>query len=185
LARQAIEAGKDDPDILWMAGNSLSFFAGEHVIGAGAIDRALTLNPNSAHAWLARGLVSYRQNRPDTAIEAFKRAMRLSPLDPVAYFMTCGLALAHVIAGRYEEAIEWADQSLRELPRFESALRNRVVACAHLGRVEEARDGLERLLELQPDLTIAKFKALYAVTLPPKVLDIYVEGYRKAGLPEE
>jgi hypothetical protein len=60
-----------------------------------------------------------------------------------------------------------------------------VVACAHLGRIEEARDGLERLLELQPDLTIAKFKALYAVTLPPKVLNIYVEGYRKAGLPEE
>jgi len=185
LARQAIEAGKDDPDVLWMAGNSLSFFAGEHAIGARAIDRALTLNPNSAHAWVARGLVSYRLNRPDQAIEAFKRAMRLSPLDPVAYLMTGGLALAHVIAGRYEEAIEWADRSLRELPRFESALRNRVAACAHLGRIEEARDGLERLLELQPDLTIAKFKALYAVTLPPKVLDIYVEGYRKAGLPEE
>ena len=185
LARQAIEAGKDDPDVLWMAGNSLSFFSGEHAIGARAVDRALTLNPNSAHAWVARGLVSYRLNRPDQAIEAFKRAMRLSPLDPVAYLMTGGLALAHVIAGRYEEAIEWADRSLRELPRFESALRNRVAACAHLGRIEEARDGLERLLELQSDLTIAKFKALYAVTLPPKVLDIYVEGYRKAGLPEE
>jgi tetratricopeptide (TPR) repeat protein len=58
LARQAIEAGKDDPDVLWMAGNTLSFFAGEHATCADAVDRALTLNPNSAHAWLVSGYVS-------------------------------------------------------------------------------------------------------------------------------
>ena len=185
LARVAIEAGRDDPDALWMAGNTLSFFAGEHASGASAVDRALTLNPNSAHAWMARGLVSYRENRPEEAIEAFKRAVRLSPLDPLRYFFTVGLALAHVVAGRYEEAVEWADRSLHDAPHFESALRNKVAACAHLGRIEEARNGLKRLLELQPDLTIARFKARYAVTLPPEVLDIYVEGYRKAGLPEE
>ncbi len=185
LARQAIEVGRADPDTLWMAGNTLSYFAGEHAAAASTIDRALTLNPNSAYAWLASGYVSYRRNLPDLAIEAFERAMRLSPRDPFAYLITGGVALAHVIAGRYEEAIEWADRSLRELPRYESALRNRVVACAHLGRIEEARDGLERLLELQPDLTVTRFKALYAVTLSPVVLDVYVEGYRKAGLPEE
>jgi adenylate cyclase len=134
---------------------------------------------------MAKGLVSYRQNLPEEAIEAFKRAVRLSPLDPLHYFFTGGLALAHVIAGRYEGAIEWADRSLRDSPQFESALRNKVAACAHLGRIEEARGVLERLLELQPDLTIARFRARYAVTLPPEVLDIYVEGYRKAGLPEE
>ena len=185
LARLAIEGGKDDPDALWMAGNTLSFFAGEHASGASAVDRALTLNPNSAHAWMGKGLVSYRQTRPEDAIEAFKRAVRLSPLDPLGYFFTCGLALAHVAAGRYGEAIEWADRSLRDAPRFESALRNKVVACAHLGRLEEVRDEISRLLELQPDLTIATLKARYAVTLPPEILDIYVEGYRKAGMPEE
>jgi len=185
LARLAIEGGKDDPDALWMAGNTLSFFAGEHASGASAVDRALTLNPNSAHAWMGKGLVSYRQTRPEDAIEAFKRAVRLSPLDPLGYFFTCGLALAHVAARRYGEAIEWADRSLRDAPRFESALRNKVVACAHLGRLEEVRDEISRLLELQPDLTIATLKARYAVTLPPEILDIYVEGYRKAGMPEE
>jgi tetratricopeptide (TPR) repeat protein len=146
LARQAIEAGKNDPDTLWMAGNTLSFFAGEHATAASVIERALVLNPNSAHAWLVSGRVSYRENRPERAIEAFQRAMRLSPLDPLGYLVTAGLAAAHVVARQYEEAIEWADRSSRELPRYESALRNRVVACAHLGRIEEARDWLERLL---------------------------------------
>ena len=185
LARLALEVGKDDPDALWMAGNTLSFFAGEHASGASAVDRALILNPNSAHAWMAKGLVSYQQNRSEDAVEAFKRAVRLSPLDPLGYVFTCGLALAHVVARKYKEAVEWADRSLRDAPYFESALRNKVAACAHLDRVEEARNEIARLIELQPDLTIATFKARYAVTFPPEILDIYVEGYRKAGLPEK
>ena len=90
-----------------------------------------------------------------------------------------------MVARRYEKAIEWATRSLRDAPHFESALRNKVVACAHLGLVKEVNSEIARLLELQPDLTVARFTARYAVTLPPEVLDIYVEGYRKAGLPEE
>ena len=34
LARRAIEAGKDDPDTLWMAANTVSFFTGEHATAA-------------------------------------------------------------------------------------------------------------------------------------------------------
>jgi adenylate cyclase len=184
LARQAIEAGRDDPDALWMAANTISFLSGDHAAAASAIDRALTLNPSSAHAWLASGILSYRQNRPERAVEAFERGMRLSPLDPLGYLFTGGLASVHVMAGRYEEAIEWADRSLRELPRYESAIRNRLVACAHLGRIEEARDGLGRLLEITPGLTIARFKALYTITHAPELIDLHVEGLRRAGLPE-
>jgi hypothetical protein len=54
LARQAIEAGKDDPDAFWMAANPVSFFAGDSVTAADA----LTLNPGSAYAWLVRASVS-------------------------------------------------------------------------------------------------------------------------------
>ena len=185
LARRAIEAGKDDPDTLWMAANTVSFFTGEHATAASAIDRALTLNPNSAHAWLVSGIVSCRRNRPTPAIEAFHRALRLSPLDPLAWMFAGSLAFAHLLAARFQEAIEWADRSLRELPRIESAIRIRVVSCAHLGRTEEGREWLERLLEIQPGLTIARYKAIYAVTFAPKVLAVFVEGFRKVGLPEE
>jgi len=184
LARQAIEAGRDDPDALWMAANPLSFFAGDHATAADAVDRALKLNPSSAHAWLVRAFVSYRQNQPDGAIEALQRAMQLSPLDPLNWIFTGGLAGYHVIAGRYEEAIEWAGRSLREMPRYESALRNKVVACAHLGRIEEARDGLEQLLKLQPGLTIAQYDVTYGTVFSPQIHAVYLEGLRKAGLPE-
>jgi len=55
LTRLSIEAGKDDPDALWMAGMTISVLAGDHATAASVIDRAITLNPNSAHAWMGRG----------------------------------------------------------------------------------------------------------------------------------
>ena len=89
----------------------------------------------------------------------------MSPLDPRRWGSIIGLAFAHMIAGRYEEAIEWSDRCLNEQPRSILAMRLKIICCAHLGRIEEAHCWLERLLELHPGLTIARWKALYAATL--------------------
>jgi tetratricopeptide (TPR) repeat protein len=184
LARQALEAGKDDPDVLWMAGHVILLFGGDVAGGASAFDRAVMLNPNSAHAWMARGFASYCRNRPGSAVEALERAMRLSPLDPQSHMFTCGMAFAHIAAGQYEEAMKWVDRSLRALPRYRASIYVKVILCAHLGRLEEASEWLVRLLEMQPGLTIAWYKARFA-TGWPQIADFYVDGLRKAGLPEE
>jgi adenylate cyclase len=185
LARQAIEAGKDDPDALSMAAETLSWCAGDHDTAADALDRALFLNPNCAHAWRIRGTVFVRQNRHEPALEALHRAMRLNPLDPFGFFTTAAIALAHLEAGQYAETIEWADRSWREFPRYGGSIRYKVMALAYLGHIAEARAALERELQLHPGLTIAAVKTTYAMTLAPEVLALFVEGYRKAGLPEE
>jgi adenylate cyclase len=184
LARGAIEVGKDDPDALWMASWSLSTFTGEHATALNVIDRALALNPNSAHAWMARGLALLLQNRPEPAIEAFERAMRLSPFDPWgSRAFTYGLAAAHLTAGRYEEAIQWADRSLSAQPDYRPAMRVKVVSAAQLDRIEDAREWLKRILELEPDLTIARYKAA-SKQIPPEIMAVFVDALRKAGLPE-
>jgi len=185
LARQALELGKDDPDALWMAGDAISILAREHATAAGAIDRALKLNPNSAHAWMAKGWVECLQNHPWLAIEALERAIQLSPLDPLGCFFSGGLALAHLAAGQYQEASEWADRCWREYPRYTPALRIKLVSCAHLGRIDEAQNGLSRLLELYPKLTITGWKANSLGYYPAEISAVMEEGYRKAGLPEE
>ena len=183
LARRAIEAGKDDRDALWMAAHALSFFTGEHATAANVVDRALTLNPNSAHAWLVRGMISNMQERPDQAIAAVEYGMRLSPLDPLRRGFTIIMAVAHFAAGRYEEAIEWADRTLAAQPDYRQAMRIRAASCAYLGRLEEAHDWLTRMLHFEPGLTIARVK-VSAPPFPPELLNRYVEGLRKAGLPE-
>jgi adenylate cyclase len=128
--------------------------------------------------------VLVRQSRPEPAIDAFHRAMRLSPLDPLVFLFTAGIAIAHLIAGRYEEALEWTDRSLHEFPRYAASTRYKVIALAHLGRMEEAREWLKRELELHPGLTIAGVKATYAAAFPTERVTLFVEGYRKVGLPE-
>jgi tetratricopeptide (TPR) repeat protein len=167
-----------------MAAETLSRFAGDHDTAAGALDRALILNPNCALAWGVRGFVLARQNRPEPALDAFHRSIRLSPLAPLGFASNVGIAAAHLAAGQYEAAVEWADRSLREFPRHRPAICYKVIALAHLGRIAEARAALERELELHPGLTIAGVKAMHA-TYAPELLAVFVDGYRKAGLPEE
>ena len=116
LARQALEAERDDAETIWQAAWTLFFLAGEAAMAA-ALDRALALNPNAAHAWLARGHIHAWRNQPEAAIEAVERARRLSPFDPSAFGYAANIAVAHLVARRFEQAIEWADRALHNQPR--------------------------------------------------------------------
>jgi adenylate cyclase len=158
--------------------------AGERAIGLGAIERALELNPNSALAWNFNGWVQGSSNCPAPAIEALQRAMRLSPRDPQRWMFEGGLALAHLIAGRYGEAIEWADRALQENTRAAAVLRIKAAACGLLGRIEEGRECVRRLRELVPGSTVARAK-IFTQLVAPEVRALYLDGLRKAGLPEE
>jgi len=184
LARHAIHLGQEDPEALWMAAISLSVFSAEHGVAASAVERALILNPNSAQAWNACGFIQLYQNKPHAAIEAFARAIRLSPLDPVTGYFHAGLAQSNLSLGRYEDALECADQSLRRLPDYIPAIRTKVISCVRLQRIEEARGLTERLLERRPDITIAHWKKTVLSNLPPELLAVQEDSLRIAGVPE-
>jgi len=186
LATQVIEIGKDQPDALCIAAYTVSFFTGAHATAAGMIDHALALNPNSALGWACRGWVAAMQDQSDPAIEALQRAMHLSPLDPLRWIFFGGISFANLVARRFAETIDWADRSFREQPRYASAYRMKVAACAHLGRAEEALECARHVLELQPAFTISEMQRTYGAAMcTPETLAMYVEGLRKAGLPEE
>jgi adenylate cyclase len=184
LARQALEAGHADPDTIWQAATTLFFFAGEVAMAATVLDRALTLNPNAAGAWTVRGMIHALRDEPEAAIEARDHAQRLSPFDPLGYWNAVYRAIAHLAARRFEQAIEWADRALHGQPRVISAIRVKVAAFAHLGRLGEARAELARLLAIDPKLTIAGYRAFLGPSAAPEFLELAITGLRKAGLPE-
>ena len=72
---------------------------------------------------------------------------------------------------------------MHDQPRLVAAMRVKVAANAHLGRLDEARRELSRMLAINPKLTIAGFRDL-AHYLAPEVLELYITGLRLAGLPE-
>ena len=109
--------------------------------------------------------------------------MRLSPLDPLRGYFAGGLALAKLATGKYEEAVDWSERALYEIPRYVVAIRTKIAACAHLDRIAEARDGLERLFQLQPGSTVQRLVKI--APYPPELLSVFQQGLRKAGMPEE
>src|SRR5260370_10547517 len=108
-------------------------------------------------------------------------------LDPLAWLFAAGLAFAHVAAGRYEEAIEWADRTLHAQPRHLVAMRNKLVCLSHLGRTDDTSEWLKHVLGRQPELTITGWKASWAATsaLSPELFALFMDALRKAGLPDE
>ena len=164
LCRQVLEIERNDAETMVQAAFALANFAHEVTFAATVINRAVALNPNAAIAWLLKGWLHANLSQPQPAIEAFNRAMRLSPLDPLSYLNAAGLAHAHLMAGRFEQSIEWANRALDDQPRLTYTIRARIVANAQLGRLDDARAELGRLLALQPGFTIAKYRAMFALS---------------------
>ena len=59
--------------------------------------------------------------------------------------------------------MEWADRALHEFPDSVFALRSKAIGLIQLGRTEEARTSVKRLLELRPGLTIAECRAALTI----------------------
>ena len=64
-------------------------------------------------------------------------------------------------------------------------MRLKIVANARLGRLDQARAELGRMLAIDPKLTIAGWRAYAAAGVAPELLELFVDGLRLAGLPEE
>ena len=183
-ARRAAAVGRDDPTALWASGYCLAYLAGELEIGAAHIERALALNPNLAAAWSASGWVLIYLGEPSNAIERFERAIRLSPLDPLAYFGSTGLCAAYIFAGRSDEAASWATKASHEQPNWASSVRLAAIAYALSGKIVEAREAMARLREIDPTLRLGNPARVASPFRRPEDLARRTEGLRKAGLPE-
>ena len=184
LAQRAVELGKDDAIALTASGWALAYAVRDLEVGAALIDRALVLNSNLAEAWNFGGWMKNFLGEPETAIERFARAMRLSPLDPWAIGVRNGTAFSHFLLGRYDEAASWAAMSLQDNPDFQPGLRIAAASNAMAGRPEQAHKAVARLRQLNPALRISNLKEVLGPYRHAEDLSRLEEGLRQAGLPE-
>jgi tetratricopeptide (TPR) repeat protein len=175
--------GRDDAVALCAAGFSLILVVGELIEGAALIERALVLNPNLGWAWQYSALAKAYLGEPEVAIEHAARAMRLSPQDPQVFGMQVATAFGHFFAGRYAEALSWAEAALREQPNFFLATCVAAASGALAGRHAEAEKAMARLRQLNSTLRVSSLKDLIPIRRPED-FDRWAEGLRIAGLPE-
>ena len=183
LARRAAELGRDDAAVLSRAGYALARVVFEPEEGADLIERALALNPHLSSAWQFGGLLKAFRGEAETAIEHLAQAMRLSPLDPSLYSMQTATALAHFVAGRYDESVLWAEKASREDPNFLPAIRIIATSAGNSGQLERAQKAAKRMLEIDPAFRVSRLTDHVPLRRPDD-LARYAEGLRRAGLPE-
>jgi TolB-like protein/Tfp pilus assembly protein PilF len=142
---------------------------------------AIELNPSfaAAHCGLADSLTFL--GRYEEAIAGFEKAIALSTNDPQRWaFYTYG-ALALILHGEYERAIEWADRAAEIPNRQYWTLAHKAVALAQLGRIDEARRALAAALAEQPALSIAFARQKLYYVRRSEQLQRYLTGLMRAG----
>ncbi|WGD52059.1 tetratricopeptide repeat protein [Bradyrhizobium sp. CB1650] len=146
-----------------------------------AFRRAVELNPNAAAARGALGHCLAFAGRDTEAIARAEEAIRLSPLDPDMALFLGSIAVAHYCAGRFDEAVRYSREILRLRPGFQGAQRMYCASLAQAGRLDEARQFLQRAKQEQPQLTLDWIRTAVPYQTG-ELMERFLEGMRKAGL---
>jgi TolB-like protein/class 3 adenylate cyclase len=150
FARRALEVpGDDDPGIIANAAVALAAFGEDIGAMMALVDRALALNPNFARGWHLSGALRLWAGQTDIAIEHAEASLRLSPRARIgAPLLT--MAAAHFFSRRFDEAAPKLLFAIHDDPSFAEPYRFLATCYAHMGRLDEARGIVERLLAITP-----------------------------------
>jgi adenylate cyclase len=121
--------------------------------------------------------------RPLIAIDHFHRAMRLSPLDPEKGIALSGIGMSYLMLERFDEALQWGQNALREMPNYGSSHRVVIGALVGLRRLDEARAAAQRLMDAFPTYTLTLQREINPWR-DQAFAQRYLDALRIAGIPE-
>ena len=148
------------------------------------LEKAVELNPCLAVSYCGLGDTLAYDGRITEAIPYFQRAIELSPYDPMRWAFYSYRALAHIFAQEFKLGSDWAYQATRVPNAHYWAFAHRVSALGHLDRPEDLYEARNELLQRKPDFSCSfALKRLFYIKNPDQ-LELYVEGLRRAGMPE-
>jgi adenylate cyclase len=181
LAHEALLSSRDEPTTIAFAAHALAWLTRDYDTALAAMDRAIHLNPNSAHILTRSGWLRVWVSDADRAIPELLRSIRLSPVDPEIGYPLGGLAYAYLLKGENEKAFEFARRSAHEMPRWVPAWSAVTMASIKLGRQQEAENAVTHILRLSPSFSIATRPKVFRDT---SVTEWMSDLLRQAGIPE-
>jgi DNA-binding SARP family transcriptional activator/TolB-like protein len=146
-------------------------------------DRSLRLNPSLASIWALSAATYSYIGKPDVALQRLERYGELAPLDPYYSWFEHLYAIAYTFKGDYERAVIVGRRSTKTNPDFVAGFKPLIASLGHLGRREEAKPYVDRLLTLEPTFTVRRFGKVYPFKRDQDRRR-YMEGLRLAGVPE-
>lgn len=182
-ARIAVSLDDQDCMNLCVLGRAHAFLQ-DHEEAIARLEQAVKLNPSFAQAWYALGFTLIFVGREEEAIACIERATDLSPRDPHIASFHAFRAMAHLLLGDLEAAAALARQAVRVPNAKHWPFAVLAAALGLLDRQEEAQRAVADLLARHPDYTIATAREDFFFCPDPAPIARFVEGLRRAGVPE-
>ncbi|HML14307.1 MAG TPA: BTAD domain-containing putative transcriptional regulator [Xanthobacteraceae bacterium] len=146
-------------------------------------DRSLRLNPNVAYIWALSAPTYCYIGKPEEALWRLGRYRYLVPFDPYFGFFENAYAMAYLFKRDYERAAVVGRRVVKANPDFVNGYKPLIAALGHLCRRDEAAPYLDKLLSLEPDFTIERFRKVYPFKVAEDC-DNYCRGLLLAGIPK-
>ncbi len=184
-ARKAVELDDEDSSAHLALGR-VYHTEGDTVAAIAEYETAIQLNPSSAWAHYNLGAGLIHSGRAEVAIPHLYTALRLSPKDTLSSPRVHGrLLAAHLYLKQHEEAVASGRKATRSGNIAWVSWADLISALGHLGRANEARRVYEDLNRRHPDITLTMTFAREQKNVSnPDYKSHYLEGLRKAGVPE-
>ena len=151
-------------------------------------EHALALDRNLAFAHACIGFGKVFIGRAEETEAHIAEALRLSPRDAEAWLWMSFAGDAKNHLGSSEEAVAWLRRAIEANRTFPFTHFSLAAALAQVGRLGEARSAVKAGLALDPKFTVSRTRASWtAMSDDPTYLaqiEPYLEGMRKAGVPE-
>jgi hypothetical protein len=100
----------------------------------------------------------------------------------MTYYFNSLAGMANLVCERYERAIELSTRSLRENRLHTPSLRTLAAALVLSGKLQDAREALRTLRELEPGLTAGALRERYPGRGSPQA-GRFIDALSAAGLP--
>lgn len=171
------------PEEAWAQVSSayLDVYKGRRARAMARLVAAIEADPNTCLAYTLYGQTLAMNREPDRGIEQFEIALRLNPRDTERWSTYTGMALAHFAAERYAETIEAAQEAVRIRPNASFAYATLASAHSVLGNMPEARQAVQTMLAVQPDMSLRGILSIMGST-DEDIRARYLEALKRAGL---
>ncbi|HKQ13896.1 MAG TPA: winged helix-turn-helix domain-containing tetratricopeptide repeat protein [Steroidobacteraceae bacterium] len=182
-ARKAIELDERDAMTHFACGRALLASKG-YQDAIAELESAVELNPNLAVVYCGLGDSLAYDGRFREAMPCFERAIQLSPHDPQRWACYAYRALAHLLAGEFESAVEWGTKATRVPNCHYWPFAHRVAALGYLQRPAESTAAVGELMRRKPGFSCAFARERLFYIKESAHIERYLEGLRRAGIPD-
>lgn len=153
----------------------------DYSTAAERLRQALEQNQSETFAHLFQGVIKGLKGDFDGGLASYETALQTSPRDPARYLMDTIGAYLYLGCGRLDSAIRLAKESLRQNRNHAHSWRVMTIAQQESGALDEARESMRHVRELQPDLTVERYLA--GARPDDAARHRFAQALQRAGLP--